>query len=88
MANIKSVSMACMPNEPKSVKCKNGTCICLCVNVSVCIYISLCVCVCVCVCMVSFINLVSLACLPNYLKVQNANFFKKFITSRILLIDA
>ena len=48
MANIKFASFACMPNEPKSVKCKNGICICLCVNVSVCIYISLCVCV-VCV---------------------------------------
>ena len=71
MPNIKFVSLAFMPNEPKSVKCKNDICICLSVHVSVCIYISVCVCVCV-----SFINLVSLACMPNELKVQNVSFLK------------
>ena len=27
--NVKLVSLACMPNDPKSVKCKNGICICV-----------------------------------------------------------
>ena len=38
--NIKLVSLACMPDEPKSAKCKNGICICVSVHVHVpvCIY--------------------------------------------------
>ena len=47
--NIKFVSLACVPNEPKGVKCKNGICICLCDSL----------CACVCVYDVPFINLVS-----------------------------
>ena len=40
VTNIKLVSLACMPDEPKSAKCKNGICICVSVHVHVlvCIY--------------------------------------------------
>ena len=72
MPNIKFVSLACMPNEPKSVKCKNGICICLYVSVFACVYVYLYFSVCV-VC-VPFINLVSLACMPNELKSAKCEF--------------
>ena len=62
--NVKLVSLACMLNDPKSVKCKDG--ICIWVHVSVYIYISVCV---VCV---PFINLLSLACMQN--KPKSAKF--------------
>ena len=47
MPNIKFLSLACMPNVPKSVKCKNDICICLCVSVCacVCVYLYFSVCV-------------------------------------------
>ena len=41
--NVKSVSLACMPNDPKSVKCKNGICISVCM--CLCTFIFLCGCV-------------------------------------------
>ena len=63
MPNINFVSLSCMPNEPKSVKCKNGIYICLYVSVCACVYVYLYFSVCV-VC-VQFINLVSLAYMPN-----------------------
>ena len=65
MPNTKFVSMACMPNEPKSVKCKNGI-----------MYLSLCVCVHMCD-HVPFINLVYLACMPIELKSAKCDFLKK-----------
>ena len=71
MPNITFVSLACMPNVPKSVKCENDICICLCVSVCACVCVYLYFCVCVCV---TFINLVSLECMPNELKLQNVNF--------------
>ena len=41
MPNIKFVSLECMPNKPKSVKCKNGICICIYLSVCVCVYVYL-----------------------------------------------
>ena len=41
--NIKLVSLACMPDEPKGEKYKNGICICVSVHVSTCIYFHVCV---------------------------------------------
>ena len=70
------ISLACIPNEPKSVKCENGIYMCLCVSVYVC------------VCGVPNVKLVFLACMSNGTKSAKCEFFKKFITLRILLIDA
>ena len=70
------VSLGCIPNDPKSVKSKNGICICVCM--CLCTFLFLCVCV-------PFINLISLAYMPNKPKCE---FLKKFSTLRILLIDA
>ena len=69
--NMKLVSFACMPNDPKSVKCKNGICICVCMCLCTFIFLS-----CVCVC-VPFINLVSLKCMPNKPKSAKCEFLKK-----------
>ena len=65
--NVKLVSLACMPNDPKSGKCKNGICVCMCL----CTFIFL------CVWCVPFINSVSLACMPNKPKSAKCEFFKK-----------
>ena len=72
------IYLACIPNEPKSAKCENGICMCLCVTV----------CVCLCVCGVPNVKLVFLACMSNEAKSAKCEFFKKFITLRIVLIDA
>ena len=40
--NVKLVSLACMPNDPKSVKCKNGICICVCMCLCTFIFLSVC----------------------------------------------
>ena len=41
--NVKLVSLACMPNDPKSVKCKNGIWTSVCI-MCLCTFIFLCVC--------------------------------------------
>ena len=68
------IYLACIQNEPKSAKCENGICMCLCVSVYVC------------VCMPNV--KVFLACMSNETKSAKCEFLKKFITLRILLIDA
>ena len=67
--------LACIPNEPKSAKCENGICMCLCVSVYVCVWCAKC-------------KIVFLACMSNETKSAKCEFFKKFITLRILWIDA
>ena len=36
------IYLACTPNEPKSAKCENGTCMCLCLSVYVCVWYAKC----------------------------------------------
>ena len=58
------------------------------VSVCLCVHVSVCNCISVCVCGVSsFITLVSLACMPNEPKSAKCEFFKNFVTLRILLAD-
>ena len=70
------IYLACIPNEAKSAKSENGICMCLCVSVYVC------------VCGMPNVKLVFFACMSNEPKSAKCEFFKKFITLRILLIDA
>ena len=46
--NIKFVSLAYMPNEPKSAKCDKGICVHVCLYTSICLCVSVAVSVCVC----------------------------------------
>ena len=69
----------------KSVKCKNDICICLCVSVCACVCVYLYFCVCV-VCLIY--NLSIFGMYAKWAKSAKCEFFKKFITLRILLTDA
>ena len=66
--NIKFVSLACMPNEPKSVKCTNGIYMCL----YVCVHVSLCISICVCVWYAKYKISISGILFQMSQKVQNA----------------